>query len=59
MASKKSNIAPADALPALLHHAGGTFRVTKAAVDAEKDAMIEVVDDGASYLLRLHRVAKP
>jgi hypothetical protein len=58
MASGKVNISPADALPALLHHAGGSYRVTKQAIEAEQDARVEVIDQGASVVLRLHRAAK-
>ena len=53
--SRKAGISPADALPALLHHAGGELRVTKAAIEAEKYGKVEVIDQGASYVLRLHR----
>ena len=58
MASKKANISPADALPALLHHAGGSYRVTKQAIEVEQSAKVEVIDEGASVVLRLHRAAK-
>lgn len=59
MAPKKANSTAEATLPALLHHVGGELRVTKAAIEAEHESQIEVIDEGASYLLRLHRGAKP
>jgi hypothetical protein len=59
MASKKATISPADALPALLHHGGGSYRVTKAAIETEQDSKVEVIDEGDALVLRLHRSAKP
>ena len=59
MASKnKADISPADALPSLLHHGGGSYRVTKQAIEAEQDSKVEIIDEGASLVLRVHRTAK-